>query len=160
MPPADEPVLGIPFLRNQMCLLTALDDPLARRRRVSLAALEDRTWLLREEGSGTRSMVEDFLASREMDPPTLTLGSNGAIKQAVRIGLGIAMQSRVAVELELRAGLVSTVGVNEGLPERQWYALHHAAPMRRPAVQAFLDFVTTEGARVVRAASRRNEPAR
>jgi len=46
------------------------------------------------------------------------------------------------------------IRVSDELPEREWYALRHATPVRRVAVQSFLDFVTAEGARVVRAASR------
>ena len=59
---------------------------------------------MREQGSGTRRLCEVYLASHQLRPPLLTLGSNGAIKSAARMGLGIALQSRAAVGLELGLG--------------------------------------------------------
>ena len=49
-------------------VVTAPDDPLAEGRRVRVEELGSRPWLLREEGSGTRSMTEEFLAG---DEPTV-----------------------------------------------------------------------------------------
>ena len=144
-PPADGGLTGTPFLRNEIVLITEPGDALAQRRSVALAELANRTWLLREEGSGTRSLVEDFLAGHDLDPPTLTLGSNGAIKSAARFGLGVSLQSRLAVELELESAMLATLAVR-GLPAREWYALRGPGPCPTP-VQAFLDFLTTKEAR-------------
>ena len=66
--------------------------------------LGDRVWLQRESGSGTRQLLAEFFAEHDLRPQTLTLGSNGAIKEAVRLGLGVSLQSRVAVEQELASG--------------------------------------------------------
>ena len=46
---------------------------------------------MRETGSGTRQLVAEFLADHDLRPQTLTLGSNGAIKEAVRLGLGVSL---------------------------------------------------------------------
>lgn len=145
-PPVGGGLAGHPFLRNEIVLIVPLEDELGGRERVSFADLRGRTWLLREEGSGTRAMVEGLLARHGIEPTTLTLGSNGAIKQAVRMGLGISLQSRVAVELELRTGLLATARLR-GLPSRSWYALTTAGGHRRPAVECFLEFVTSAAAR-------------
>jgi DNA-binding transcriptional LysR family regulator len=144
-PPVDGGLTGTPFLRNEIVLITGPDDPLATRRSVPVDELGRRTWLLREEGSGTRALVEDFLAHHDLEPPTLTLGSNGAIKSAARFGLGVSLQSRLAVELELRSGELATLAVR-GLPTREWYALRAAGPLR-PPVEDFLSFVATPAAR-------------
>ena len=92
--PDDDRLVGVDFADNEFVLITSADDPLARRRWVGIEELATRPWLLREPGSGTRTLVEEFLASRGIEPNVLTLGSNGAIKQAARTGLGIAIQSR------------------------------------------------------------------
>lgn len=53
----------------------------------------------------------------------------------------------MAVELELLAGLLATLPVRGGLPDRQWYALRPAiGPVRAPA-EAFIAFLGTEAAR-------------
>jgi len=61
------------------------------------------TWLLRETGSGTRSTTEEVFADLGLTPATLTLGSNGAIRESVQIGLGITLISADSVAAELEA---------------------------------------------------------
>ena len=75
-------------------------------------------------------MTEQFLATHDLTPRVLTLGSNGAIKQASRAGLGVSLQSRTAVSLELDAGLLSEVSLREELPERHWYLLRSGGGAR------------------------------
>lgn len=140
-PPDEARLVGRPFLENPIVLVTAPDDALARGRLVPVGELASRTWLLREEGSGTRLMVEEFLRRHGLRPRTVTLGSNGAIKAAARLGLGVSLQSRAAVELELASGMLATIALRGGLPGRHWYTLRPAAGPLRPPVDEFLRFV-------------------
>ena len=139
--PPDDGFVAERFLDNPIVVVTAADDPLAQARRVRVEELGARPWLLREEGSGTRSMTEEFLAAHDLHPPVRTLGSNGAIKQAARAGLGISLQSRLATHLEVELGLLGTVRVDVPLPRRQWYAIRPAHGPVRPAVEQFLIFL-------------------
>ena len=146
-PPADGQLAGEAFLENPILLITAPGDPLARRRSVPVEELGERPWLLREPGSGTRSMTEEFLARHELKPPLLTMGSNGAIKQAARAGLGVSLQSQAATALELNNALLETISLREPLPNRQWFALWPSTgPLREP-VREFLEFVTSAAAK-------------
>jgi DNA-binding transcriptional LysR family regulator len=145
--PDDERLVGVDFADNEFVLITSADDPLARRRWVAIEELATRPWLLREPGSGTRTLVEEFLASRGIEPNMLTLGSNGAIKQAARTGLGIALQSRAAVELELKLGLLGTITPRGGLPERRWHVVRSAVGPVREDAEAFMAFCTSPAAR-------------
>ncbi len=77
-PPEDARIVGDIFLKNELVLIAAPDDPFAGPRAVAPERLEERTWLQREDGSGTRQLVGEFLAEHELQPKTLTLGSNGA----------------------------------------------------------------------------------
>jgi LysR family transcriptional regulator, low CO2-responsive transcriptional regulator len=139
-PPDDERIAGRAFLDNEIVLIAAPGDELATSRSVRPDQLADRVWLMREGGSGTRQLVTEFLSDHDLRPQTLTLGSNGAIKEAVRLGLGVSLQSRVAVEHELHAGTLAEIHVRGGLPQREWYALHSATVPPRPAVSEFLAF--------------------
>jgi DNA-binding transcriptional LysR family regulator len=105
------------------------------------ADLDGRAWLLREPGSGTRTANEEFLADHGLDARTLTLGSNGAIKQAARAGLGISFVSRDAVAAELEAGLVGAIDVAGGPEPHHWHMLRLAVGPARPLVDEFVDFV-------------------
>jgi LysR family transcriptional regulator, low CO2-responsive transcriptional regulator len=150
--PPGEGVVGERFLDNPILVITKPGDPLARRRSVPIEELAERPWLLREEGSGTRTMTEEILTANGLDPPVLTLGSNGAIKQGARAGLGVSIQSRLTTQLELDMGLLTTIAVSPPLPLRHWYLLRpEHGPLRRP-VQEFLAFVRSpEGRRVIEA---------
>jgi DNA-binding transcriptional LysR family regulator len=145
--PDDRRLTGFDFADNEFVLVTAPDDPLARRRWVAMEELAGRPWLLREPGSGTRTLVEEFLASRGIQPSLLTLGSNGAIKQAARSGLGVALQSRAAVELELELGLLDTISPRGGLPARRWHVVRSAVGPVREDVKAFMAFCRSPAAR-------------
>ena len=145
--PDDARLTGYEFADNEFVLITAPEDPLARRRWVSVEELATRPWLLREPGSGTRTLVEEFLAGRGIEPTLLTLGSNGAIKQAARAGLGLALHPRAAVELELELGLLGTISPRGGLPERRWHIVRSAVGPVREDVQAFMAFCSSPAAR-------------
>jgi DNA-binding transcriptional LysR family regulator len=140
-PPADPRVVGRPFAPNELVLIAAPDEPFVGSGPVDPRRLAERTWLLRESGSGTRQLVTEFIGAHGIEPRTLTLGSNAAIVKSVALGLGISIQSREAVAPELAAGTLAEVDVRGGLPERHWHVLNAAgAPIRQP-VQLFLDFV-------------------
>jgi DNA-binding transcriptional LysR family regulator len=145
--PDDERFVGRDFADNEFALVTAPGDPLAKRRWVAVEELAGRSWLLREPGSGTRTLCEEFLASRGIEPNVLTLGSNGAIKQAARAGLGVALQSRVAVELELELGLLGTITPRGGLPRRRWHVVRSAVGPVREDAAAFMAFCASPAAR-------------
>jgi DNA-binding transcriptional LysR family regulator len=139
-PPEDDRIAGHSFLDNELALIAAPGDPLAGPRPIRPEELGRRVWLMRESGSGTRLLVAEFLSDHDLRPQTLTLGSNGAIKAAVRLGLGLSLQSRVAVEHELSDGTLAEILVRGGLPRREWFALHSATVPPRPAVEQFLAF--------------------
>ena len=144
--PDERRLVGHDFADNEFVLVTAPGDPLARRRWVAVEELAGRPWLLREAGSGTRTLVEEFLAGRGIEPRVLTLGSNGAIKQAARAGLGVALQSRAAVELELELGLLETISPRGGLPSRRWHVVRSAVGPVRDEVEAFMAFCRSPAA--------------
>ena len=147
---------GQAFAENPIVLVTAPDDPLAKRRWVAVSELASRHWMVREPGSGTRALSEEFLATHGLTPTVLTLGSNGAIKQAAQAGLGIALQSQAAVELELELGLLATIRPRGGLPVRHWHVVRAATGPVRDEVEAFMAFCDSPAARL--ALTRRRGP--
>jgi len=147
-PPRDPRVQATPILPNHFVLITSPDDPhAAAGAAVDSSELERRVWLMREPGSGTRVVNEEFLAAAALEPQTLTLGSNGAIKQAARAGLGIAFISRAAVALELDNGLLASLPVRHRPASRRWYAMCSTVGPRRAAVERFMTFAASPTAR-------------
>ncbi|MBL8968396.1 MAG: LysR family transcriptional regulator [Spirochaetaceae bacterium] len=89
--------------------------------------------LVRERGSGTRSVFEAWLSGRGVDPaalvPAMEIGSIGTIKSLVERGLGVSVLSELAVAAELAAGRLVGLHV-EGLPVKRDIVLLRPAGSR------------------------------
>jgi DNA-binding transcriptional LysR family regulator len=80
-------------------------------------------WLLREEGSATRSRVESYLKAQHVAPPRLVLGSNGAVVAGAVAELGCTLVSRDAIAEELAGGRLVQLPL-PGMPlRRPWHAV-------------------------------------
>lgn len=157
-PPQGRGLAGVRILPNHLILVAAPAHPLVGRSAVAVADLSGETWLMREQGSGTSAATEEFLAGAGIQPRArLMLGSNGAVKQAAAVGLGITLLSRDAVALEIDAGILAEVSV-KGLPlRRHWYALYLERGALPPAAERFLKFLRT---RAAEPGNERSRPAR
>jgi DNA-binding transcriptional LysR family regulator len=140
-PPADDRLVFSPLMDNEIVCICAPDDPLADGRQVASVDLADRPWLLRESGSGTRALNNEHLADHGMRPETLTLGSNGAIKQAARAGLGVSLLPRAAGDVDLASGVLGEIRLRNPPPARPWFVLRSGVGPVRPTVEAFVDYV-------------------
>jgi len=103
-PPASSALVSRAVADNDLVLVAVPGLVPTDRRRVELAVLAAVPWLLREPGSGTRETMLGYLAERELVPPQLTLGANGAVIAGAAAGLGVTLVSRSAVAREISAG--------------------------------------------------------
>lgn len=112
--------------RPNVLVLVAAGTGAPSVRDVDVETLSRSVILLREAGSGTRGTAEELLAELGVDPPTLTLGSNGAIRESVQVGLGITLISRDAVARELDEGTLQEWRC-AGIPRpRAWHVVARA----------------------------------
>ena len=90
-----------------------------------MSVLASEPMVVREEGSGTRSLLTRFVEHAGVMPKiALTTSINETIKQAVMAGMGIALISRHTIGLELGLGMMTTLAV-EGFPlMRSWFVAH------------------------------------
>jgi LysR family transcriptional regulator, low CO2-responsive transcriptional regulator len=129
--------------RPNLLVLVAPPAPRARHdevavREVAVEELAAQAWLMREPGSGTRATAEELLEDLGISPPTLTLGSNGAIRESVRAGLGVTLISRDAVDRELARGTLEEWRC-PGLPlKRTWHVVGRAGEDLPPTTALFL----------------------
>jgi DNA-binding transcriptional LysR family regulator len=147
-PPKDMPVDAVAFGNHPLVVVAPPEHRLAGRRNIAKAELADEVFLMREEGSGTRTSMEIYMGDMPLKTGNLRIemGSNETIKQAVMAGLGIAFISAHTVEAELESGRLVTLAV-EGLPvQRRWFAVRRLDKALTPTVGAFVDFLKKEGA--------------
>jgi DNA-binding transcriptional LysR family regulator len=135
-----------PFLDNPLVVLAPTDHPLAREKHIAFSRLLSEPLILRELGSGTRTVVERYFADRgHALHARMELGSNEAIKQAVASGLGITIMSLHALTLEQTHGRLAILDV-EGFPiERSWFVVFPRGKQLSVVARTFFDYLRTEG---------------
>lgn len=84
------------------------------------------TWLLRERESGTRATCLSLLHRLDIAPPTMTLGSQGAVVSAAIAGVGVTLVSRQAVSAELKSGSLVELPVPGTPLDRPWNAVTYS----------------------------------
>lgn len=132
------------------------DHPLAGRDGFDAAELLDNVFLSREEGSGTRILMQRFLdrLAEGQAPDFIAMDSNETIKQAVIAGLGVAFLSLHTVQDELTSGrLVALRGPK--LPVmRQWYLVRPRSTLDSAAVNRLASAILALGGQYFPGAAR------
>lgn len=133
----------IPFLTNQLIPVVTARHPLAHQQVVSPEAFLDQPLLVRESGSGTRAVVDDYYTQVRVTPRQLVeLGSLEAIKAGLEQNMGVSILPWVAVRRELQRGNLASPQV-KGLPlRRSWSLAHSRLRPLPPTAQAFCQFVS------------------
>ena len=166
-PPPRLPTESVAIADHPLVVIAWPQHPLAARTRIPLGALAGESFLLREQGSGTRSSMERFFAERGFEAKIGNeMSSNETIKQAVMAGMGLALISRHTIGLELATHRLAVLDV-VGLPlMRRWYVVRRGGRFVSPAAAAFVDFVAAEAPGLLAelhptgAKPRRKSPAR
>lgn len=133
-PPEEWALDAVPFLDNPLVVIAPRSYAPPHAGELHLAELAGERFLLREPGSGTRTVVDRQLARERVRlAHRMTVGSNEAIKQAVAGGLGVAIVSRHALsEADLPEIRLLPV---RGFPlVGAWHVVHwHDAHLSAPA---------------------------
>lgn len=110
-----------------------------KKRRLQLADLAEEPFLCRERGSGSREVIEAALAERGLNlEPAMALGSTEAIKNAVAAGLGVAILSRLTVELEVSSGRLALLDLRDLSLRRALHMVQLRGKSQSSAVDAFV----------------------
>jgi len=140
-------VHATPFINNNLVVVAHPEHPLAKTpQAIALKRIVQERFLIREEGSGTRSAVDRLLARHDLRiVPYMELGSAEAIKQGVMAGIGISVLSTLNFRLEQSSCLLTTLNV-EGFPLiRPWHCVYHQGKHLSKTAQSFVDFLLETG---------------
>jgi len=100
-------------------------------------------FILREEGSGTREVIMDYLKLAGIDETQLNiimeLGSLEALKGAVEAGIGVSIISRATLMKEIKLGSVEVLELDPPL-ERPFSFVHQKHKFRQRAMDELLEF--------------------
>lgn len=126
--------------RDHLVLVVGAGHPWAGKAAVEPDELARTDWVLREPGSGTRSVFEAELERLNLAqalPIALELPSNEAVRAAVEAGAGATVISASVAAAGLEAGLLHQLRLN--LPDRAFEVVRHRERPLSRAAQALLD---------------------
>ena len=128
---------------DQLVAIAPPSHPLAKLESITPAQLLEHPYICREEGSGTREVILEYLQSVGINPNELDvimeLGSPEAIKGAVEAGIGTTVLSRATLSKELALGTLVAINLNPSI-ERPFSFVHQKQKFRQRAMDELLDF--------------------
>lgn len=102
--------------------------------------LEGQALILREQGSGTREVVEKVLQKHKVNyHPWHVLNNTEAIKRAVMEDIGIAFVSQLAVKEEIESGRLAKVDIKNIPISREFRLIWHKDKYHTPLLNSFID---------------------
>jgi DNA-binding transcriptional LysR family regulator len=135
-----------PFMRDELVLIVS---PESEPGHLSAQHLLRSSLLMREQGSGTRRVVETALAKAGIKlrafKSVMNLDSTEAIKSAVEAGLGIGFVSRWAISKELELGTLKITEVQGLTIDRHFSLVTRTGPELHGPPNAFRLFALTRG---------------
>ena len=139
-PPTGDHVISGRFLRNPLVLIAPKDHWAAKQKTVHFSELINERFLMREPGSATRMMFENFLRDSNFQlRNTLQIESNEAIHLSVETGLGLAVISEHTLA-QVNAN-IAVVAV-EGFPLlSHWYLVRQGDRRLPISAQQFIEFM-------------------
>jgi DNA-binding transcriptional LysR family regulator len=152
----NEYFVSAPVARDQMVVVVGPEHVWTSRARLSPNDLLQSEWVMREPGSGTRSVFEDDLRRLGIEPRALRvvleLPSNEAVRAAVEAGLGATAISATVAAPSIEAGLLHQAPFR--LPTREFRVVRHRERYQSGAAKELLALMTVRSA-----THRRREPA-
>lgn len=109
----NDKVLCLPLKRQRLIVFAATSHLLARKEDVQLQDLQGQEFILREEGSRTRSVFESGLAAAGITVrSSVEMGSREAVREAVAQGLGLGVVAQTAFTPDKRLVALSVQGLD------------------------------------------------
>ena len=132
---------SIPIVKNTMHLIGAYESKKSQIE-LSINELQQLPWIFREQGSGTRQMMERFLSQRHITvQKMLELTSNEAVKQAIMANLGYSIMPLIGIRNELMSKQLMIMPV-KGLPiHTTWHIIWLKGKKHSPVVKALLEYI-------------------
>jgi DNA-binding transcriptional LysR family regulator len=133
------------LISDELLVIVSPNHPWAKKKEISISDLAKEPFIFREAGSGTRQMMEKFLARHGITPQdmkvSIVLGSTEAIKDAVENGLGISIISRWAARKENKYGTLRLLSLKEEKMVRDFSLIINKNSVSSNALDEFLTFL-------------------
>jgi len=147
-PIEDSSLVLEPFMEDELILIASPDFFESDKIDISMRELVDLPLVLREKGSGTRTVMVQSLKKYGFNPSNLNIvleiGSTEAIKLAVESGLGISIISKNAIKKELKLNSLKAFPVREIPFIRSFYIVYAKGKILKSQAEVFLNLIMNQ----------------
>ncbi|HEX2972434.1 MAG TPA: LysR family transcriptional regulator [Tepidisphaeraceae bacterium] len=149
------------LMEDELMVIAPPNHSLLSRSQIAAKELCKQPLIFREQGSGTRVVIERILARKGLFvKPIMSLGSTEAIKRAVAAGIGLGIVSRLTIQFELAAKRLAIVPLADLTFQRPLHLLRPRGQQPEPAAAAFLALLREQLPLQSRRAKRERERVR
>lgn len=126
---------------DELVIISGEDHRFSKKSLISGEELINEKFIIREFGSGTKEIIEDFFRVNDIPYNVyLELGNTEAIKKTVEANLGIGCSSILAVKDEVSRGKLFVTRLKEGLIKRDLYFVVHKDKYISKSMKDFISF--------------------
>ncbi|HOJ13267.1 MAG TPA: LysR substrate-binding domain-containing protein [Deltaproteobacteria bacterium] len=132
------------FMKDELLIVCSPRHRWAQNEFLTMKTLstEPEPIILREEGSGTRALIEYVLKRYGIERKvTMELSSSEGIKRAVEANLGVAVLSKSVVSKEVDAGTLVALPIRDLDTVREFYIVRNRKRASLPLVERFGEFI-------------------
>jgi len=134
-----------PWRNDQLVIFCGNEHPLANRSHLKLEEMSQQRWILREHGSGTRTVFVNAMQQQGgVINHSMDLARQEAIKQAVKANLGLGVLSLLSIQQELKLGIFKQLTTPLNL-NRQLSIIQSEHYCYNPLINAFYAFLQEQG---------------
>lgn len=127
------------FMQDQLILVCGKSHVLYNTQAITAASLENHSFIVRENGSGTRELFENTMDAQEISwQLAWECSGSDILKNATIKGLGIGVISQRLVEDELKAGILTRINVLDMDLKRKFSVIYHKNKYLSTPMQNFI----------------------
>lgn len=128
---------------DDLVVIVPTEHELAKNQSITMDKLMRYPFVSREEGSGTRDVIMEYVTRMGLDKNNLNicleLGSPESIKGAVEAGMGVSIVSNATIQKELKLNLLNNVNLDPPL-ERSFSFVRQRQKFRLHAMEELLEY--------------------
>ena len=131
------------FRSDELVLIVHPEHELAKKEFVKPKDIIKLPFIIREEGSGTKSVIFDYFKKHSIEKNNVNicmeLGNSESVKGAVETGIGVSILSKTTIEKELQLNRLSYVPLNPKLT-RNFYFVKKRHKFRLKVTDELIDY--------------------
>ncbi|ACD23282.1 LysR family transcriptional regulator [Clostridium botulinum] len=126
---------------DELIFISSLNHSWSKKEMVSTKDIIKEKLIMREQGSGTREIIEAYLKNNNIDYKIfMELGNTEAIKKSVEANLGVSCLSSRSVDEKIKSGCLKGYRLKEGKITRDLRLIHHRDKFLNKNMKNFISY--------------------